>query len=90
MQGMDPRFRILGRRRRAEARDIARAAYLLNPKTAAADAERAVRQRYGSIIGMILVGLLVRLVVELIAYWIKQQVSTPPIYFATGEPGADE
>lgn len=50
-------------------------------------AEMRVRAEFNSIITMILVGLAVRLIVELIKYWIEQKFSRPSEGYQPGEPG---
>ena len=87
---MDTRFRLLGRRRREEIRQLARDAYMTSPSFAKQEAERAVRHRYSGILSMLIVGLAVKLAIELIAYWVKQKFTHPPMTFEAGEPGADQ
>lgn len=89
---MDAKYRLLGRRRRARIRHLARECYLANQgsEQAKVDAEDAIRREFGSILVSILIGLAIKLAVELIAYWIKQRLSDPGVGFQSGEPGGDE
>lgn len=87
------RYRILGRERRNKIREISRECYILceitgdGPEKAKKMAEMRVRAEFNSIITMILVGLAVRLIVELIKYWIEQKFSRPSEGYQPGEPG---
>lgn len=89
---MNFRYRLLGQKRRQRVRTIARRAYLLSsdPNKAQYEATQQVRQEFGGILTMILVGIAVRLAVELIKHWVSQRLSEPEPGFQSGEPGAGQ
>lgn len=54
-----------------------------------ADIREHMKNRYGSIIGTILIGIAIRLAIALIKHWIKNNVLTPSEQYQLGEPGYD-
>lgn len=87
---MHPTYRILGRRRRQRVRELARQAYLHSPPSEAVhNAEVAVRREMQGFISLVLVGIAVRLAIELIMYWLNLRMSEPGLTFQPGEPGAE-
>lgn len=80
------KYKLLGKRR-FKIRDIARQAYLDNkdPQKAIDQATKEIRT--GSIVITILVGLAIKLAIELIWYWFNNKVSSPSMFYLPEEPG---
>lgn len=83
---------IIRRRIYLNIRLIARASFI----EANGDKDRAIelatekiRDQYGSILVTILLGVLIRLAVDLIYWWLENNMSLPPIDPMTGEPTLD-
>lgn len=83
------RYRILGRARRKRVREIARDCFLIagTPTAAKEKAEAKIRKEFDSIIASILIGLAIRLAIELITYWVKEKFFRPSAEYTQGEPG---
>ena len=61
-----------------------------DPNQARANAMRRVRDEYGSIIGIIILGVALKLVIDLIATWIQSfytKDNPPPPVYQKNEPG---
>jgi len=88
------RYFVLTMPQRTFLRNIALEAYLNHPKDQDAAielAEELLQQRrktHGGIISVILIGVALQLVIDLIAYWIKNIVMTPSATYQEDEPGA--
>lgn len=88
---MDVSYRLLGRKHRLNVRNLARQAF----HDADGDEVRAkrlveyrLRHAPKSIIASILIGVAIKLAIELIVYWIKHRFATVPSgEFQPGEPG---
>lgn len=80
------KYILLGSKRET-IRSIARRHYIENSDPDIAIQKASDELRAGSIIGAILIGLAIRLIIDLIYYWIKQQIKSPPLVYTTGEPG---
>lgn len=83
---MSIKYLPLGRSRR-KIREIALKHYLNNSDPNKAIEEATKEIRTGSIIGAILIGLAVKLIVELIWYWFNNKISQPSMFYSPGEPG---
>lgn len=87
----DRRFAKLPRRQRNAARSIARdLLFELHRDGQPFDLERAeelARDRTRSVIGSILIAVAVRLIIELIKYWLANRVTEPAAIYEIGEPG---
>ena len=84
-------FARLPRRQRNSARSIARDLYFeLQRDGQPFDLDRAeelARDRCRSVIGSILIAVAVRLIIELIKYWLANRVAEPAAIYEIGEPG---
>lgn len=83
------RFVLLRREKKEKIREIARKNYLkYGGQDGGEKAIEACKQeiRTGSIIATILIGLAIRLAIELILWWIKNKVMTPPFTYQESEP----
>lgn len=89
---MKPQFRILGKRNRLQVREIARHSFNVSngvEADAKTLAEKSLRAAPKSIIASLLIGVAIKLAVELIVYWIKNRFATVPSGgFLDGEPGS--
>lgn len=89
---MDVQYRLLGSRTRLQVRHIARRAYVASGGDERQSKELAevwLRAAPKSIIATILIGVAVKLAIELIVYWIKHRFADVPSGdFQTGEPGS--
>jgi hypothetical protein len=79
-------YRLLSRRQRNTVRDVARSAWLRHPDDAEA-AKAEAEQALGSIFVTILLGVAIRLAIELIMYWILNREREPQAVYCPGEPG---
>ena len=86
--------RSLGKRPRERVRELAWLAFTTCPDEDSAKerARELVKDEYGSIVLTILIGVLIRLAIELIVYWIKIGFftggkSNPPTSYQPSEPG---
>ena len=88
-------FLLLPRQRKA-VRAIARDEFLRHNATSGDDArdaailaatQRIKDELVGSILLAILLGVAVRLAIELIVYWFKEFIVMPPEHACDGEPG---
>ena len=88
---MKTSYRILGIKRREHIRDIASDAWCTTRDRGQAEklAARRIRISMGGVVGSILLGVAVKLAVELIVFWAKQKIWNPSLDFSTGEPGAE-
>jgi len=89
-------FRILGRRRREQVRDLTRESFVDNqgnPRAAEIDAVASIKSEFNSIIATILISIAIKLALALIAKWVRDRLSDPGVGprdgFFTGEPGCD-
>jgi hypothetical protein len=84
-------FARLPRRQRNSARSIARdLLFELQCDGQPFDLDRAeelARERCRSVIGSILIAVAVRLIIELIKYWLANRISEPSAIYELGEPG---
>ena len=85
------RFAKLPRRQRNASRSIARdILFELHDPGKPFDYLRAqslAEQRCRSVIGSILIAVAVRLIIELIKYWLENRVHEPSAIYEMGEPG---
>ena len=80
-------YLALGKKRNT-IRDIARNHYLANGGDKEKSIQAAVDElKTGSIIATILLGIAIKLITELIIYWIENLVSIPQQGYSKGEPG---
>lgn len=83
---------LLGRRKRLEIRELARQAFYdseCNGDHARVLAEQRIRAAPKSIIASIMIGVAIKLAIDLIAYWIKNRsAAVPSGEFLPDEPGA--
>lgn len=88
-------YRLLGKKRRTRLREMACHIYTANPPAVwysmpqsriAKLAKRKVELEYNSILTSILIGIDVRLVVELIKHWALNNATDPHLRTITGEP----
>lgn len=80
-------YYLLGNKRKT-IRNIARSNYLLHKNDKEKAIEAAIDElRTSSIIAAILIGVAIKLIIELISYWIKNSVTIPEEEFIVGEPG---
>lgn len=90
---MKARYRLLGKEQRLRVRSYARCAlHDANGDEAKAKELVAYRLRHApqSIIASILIGVAIKLAIELIVYWIKNRFATVPHgEFQPGEPGSE-
>jgi hypothetical protein len=79
---------ILLGKNRSRVREIARSHYLANPLDPQSAIKAATEEiKTKSIIATILISLAVRLAVELIMYWFKNNILLPSTTYVDGEPG---
>ena len=74
---------------RNDVRDIARRAYVSKQGDLALSswhAEDEIRTKYKSIFVTILIGVLIRLAIDFINYWIDQNIKQPTLAHRSGEP----
>lgn len=84
---MKLRYIVLGKKRN-NIREIARKHFLLNRTNTEKAIEGATEElKTKGIITSILIGLAIKLAVELIIYWIKNNVLIPSENYQAGEPG---
>lgn len=83
------KYRMMGRRKCARVREIAREAYLRHDSQDAmvADATRRVRQQFDSILVEIFISVLIQLAIDLIVRWIEQKLGDPGTEYQPTEPG---
>lgn len=83
------KYRLLGRQRRNRVREIARQCFVTaaTAEIAKDRAERQIRGEMKSIIASILIGLAIKLAIELIAYWVRERFFRPEVEYTQGEPG---
>ena len=82
-------YSLLRRRQRNLIRLVCREAYLNHPSDHEAAKDEACRE-VESIFITILLGVAIKLVVDLIAYWIENGIFDLPAVYQRGEPGFDE
>lgn len=77
---------------RSEIRELARKHWINthNPKLAKQLVINSIESKYGSIIASILISLFIKLAVELIMYWFKNNVLEPSPNYQLGEPGYND
>lgn len=83
---MNVKYLVLGKSK-YKIRDIALKHYLANedPNIAIAKAEKEIIAN--SIVMSILIGLAVKLAIELIWYWYNNRITKPSMFYSEGEPG---